>query len=109
MAEKVKVWRVTPDSSAHILMKDSAVYVAASSKNFMAIDGNGITLRGNISIASMGQGQRTGGLFVNQNEIVNMIPKTMMTPIPIKMPIPPLGFVKNVIKAVQFGLAMMVG
>lgn len=107
--QKAKVWRVSPEAEAHIRIEEGGVYIAGSNTSFIAVDGGGITLRGNVSIANMGPGRRVGGFFVNQLEFADMIPKTIVTPIPAKMPYPPLGFLAGILQGVTFGLAFLLG
>lgn len=106
MQEKIKVWRLSPDSNAYVRLEDNAVVIGNGPKNFIAIDDNGLTLRGNMSFGCMGEGQRTGGFFINTNEFIRMIPTTIITPIPPLIPIPPFGFAKTIIKAVQAVVAL---
>ena len=97
---KVKTWKLHPDSSAYFKVTETAAFMGSSEKSFIVVDNNGITLRGSTSLGSMGEGQRTGGMFINMNEMVKMIPSAIVTPIPPLIPIPPLGFVVAVLGAV---------
>lgn len=108
-SKKVKVWRVSPDAEAHMRIEEDSVYLAGSTSSFLAVDGGGVTIRGNMSIANMGPGRRVGGFFVNQLEFADMIPKTIVTPIPAKLPFPPLGFLSTIIQGVTFGMAFLMG
>lgn len=104
---KVKVWRVHSEAGAHIRMEESAAFIASGKKNFLAVDQNGLSLRGNLSFISMGEGQRTGGLFIYMNEFIRQIPTTILTPFPPLLPIPPLGFVKNITGSVTTMLSFV--
>jgi hypothetical protein len=105
-AKKVRVWSI-PGGNATIKLDQESVIMAAGSNVFVAVDKNGITLRGNISEASMGPGQRTGGFFVKMPEFANMIPKTIVTPIPMLVPFPPLGMILGIIAGVSIGIAFL--
>jgi hypothetical protein len=104
--KKVRIWTI-PNGNAYIKMTKEMAVVAASSSNYLAVDRNGITLRGNTSMASMGPGQRTGGFFVKMPEFAGMIPKTIVTPIPSRIPFPPLGMIKGIIQGVTMGMAFL--
>lgn len=108
MAAKVKVWRVAPEARALFQVTEDSAIMAGSGKNFIVVDQNGTTIRGPVSIAAMGSGQRTGGLWVGTPEWARMFPSTVVSPIPQILPVPPLGMVKNITFGVAFGLACLV-
>jgi hypothetical protein len=104
---KPQIWRINKDASAHIDVHEDHININGNEKNFIIVGMNGITVRGNFSVASMGEGRKTGALFTPMNEIPNMIPKTIMTPIPLHLPIPPLGMIMQLLGAVQIGMALI--
>jgi hypothetical protein len=101
LKNKGKVWRINSNSSAFFKIEDEAAYMASAVGTFIAVDNAGITFRGNTSFMSTGEGQRTDGLFINTPAMLRMIPSTIVTLIPAVLPIPPLGFVKTMVQAVQ--------
>jgi hypothetical protein len=106
--KRVKVWSL-PDSETSIRMDSDAVFIKANTKTFIAVDQNGITLRGNMSNASMGPGQRTGGFWIQMPEFSNMIPKTLVTPIPQMIPMPPIKPILGIIQGVTIGMSFLMG
>lgn len=109
MAAEVKVWRVSPTAQAHFEVRDNLAVMAGNGKNFVVVNQDGTTIRGPFSIAAMGTGQRTGGLWVRMSEWTGMFPSSVVTPIPQVLPVPPIGLVKNIAAGVVFGLAFLAG
>jgi len=109
MSAKVKVWRVRPEARAHFEIKEDTAIMAGNGRNFIVVDQSGTTIRGPVSIAAMGEGQRTGGLWIGTPEWARMFPSTIASPIPQILPVPPLGMVKNITFGVAFGLAFLAG
>jgi hypothetical protein len=104
----IKVWRATENSDAFISATTAEINVAGNAKNWINVGSHGITMRGNISHICMGEGQRTGGLFVNANEFINMIPKSIVTPFPMILPIPPFGLAGSIVGGLAMVIALMV-
>lgn len=106
---KIKVWKANKDSLAGFMVTESSVVMAGSKSNFIAIDNTGIALGGkSISFNTASENQRHGGFFVKMNDFVQMIPKTIVTPIPSQIPFPPLGMITQVAKDLPFFFAMLV-
>jgi predicted esterase YcpF (UPF0227 family) len=57
---------------------------------------------------SLGPQRRVGGMWVEQIEFLHMIPKTIITPIPSIMPMPPMLGMVNLAQDVSFFAAMLV-
>lgn len=103
-----KIWKAHKDALAGFMVTDSAVVMAGSKSNFIAIDNTGIALGGKgISFNTTSENQRHGGFFVKMNDFAQMVPKTIVTQIPSQVPFPPLGMTTQVLKDLPFFLAMM--
>jgi hypothetical protein len=105
--KRIRIWRAAPEAEAHIKLEEGSVTIAANSRTFINVDEGGITLRGDVSMASVGPGRRTGAFFIEQFEFADMIPKTMMTMIPSVLPWPPLGFLVSAVNGVTMALALL--
>jgi hypothetical protein len=103
-----KIWRLTPESPAHIAVAEDEITMAANAKTFISVSSSGIIIRGNVSMANMGPGNRVGGFWVKMIEPADMIPKTILTPIPTIFPYPPMGFLVSAALGVTVGLAFLV-
>jgi hypothetical protein len=102
---RARVIRTSDTSKASIYMEDESVSIIGNKDNFIVCDGRGITLRGPISIVADGMNIRTGGLFVGINDFMAMIPSTIVTPMPQKIPFPPVHYLKNIAKDTAFFIA----
>jgi hypothetical protein len=97
--KKYRVWVVGKDANAGFIATPNWVGMA-SNKNYIAVDENGIAIGGRgISLNTSSESVRRGGLFVNMNDFVRMIPGTIVTPIPPQIPFPPLGLI-NVVRGI---------
>jgi hypothetical protein len=105
----IKVFQLSNEATAFIRAEMDSIYIGGAPNVFVAVDQSGITLRGNTSVGCMGTGQRSGGFFINQMEFADMIPKTIVTMIPSKLPMPPLKFIGIMIAAVTLSIAFLAG
>lgn len=101
-----KVWTATQDSeSGFIVMPDKAVMVG-NKKNFIAAHQDGVTIVANsIVFGTISENIRTGGLFLQMNDFIRMIPSSIVTPIPPQVPAPPLAMFTGIIKHIPIVLA----
>ena len=107
--KNIKIWKATSNSNAGFMVTPKSAFMIANKNNFVAVGDVGISLTGkSISFATTSENLRKGGLFVEMNDFVKMIPTTLVTPMPEQIPFPPLGMVSSVIKDLPFFLAMMV-
>lgn len=105
---KVRVWRVSKNSSAGIEITDNSAVVAGSRANFIAAHGAGITLMGkSISFGVPSENIREGGMFVRLNDFVQMIPSTLVTPMPNHIPYPPFGLATAMLGDLPFFMGML--
>lgn len=107
--QNFKIWTATNTSSAGVMVTPKASFLVGTPYNFVVAGDSGITLAGkSISMGTVGENIRQGGLFVKMNDFVRMIPQTLATPIPSQIPFPPLGMVTSVLGDLPFFIAMMV-
>jgi len=106
--KRTRVVRTANDSKAALLVEDNAVSVIGDKDHFIVCDERGITLKGPISIVADAMGRRSGGLFVEMSDLLSMIPSTIVTPFPQKIPFPPALGVVNMAKDVSFFMALLV-
>lgn len=105
----IKIWTATDDAKAGFMVTPSTAFMIGSRTNFLAVDKNGITAMGkSFSFGISSENIRKGGLFLGKNDFVQMIPSTIVTPLPNQIPFPPLGLITSVIKDLPMFLAMLV-
>ena len=109
-SKHIKVWKATNKSNAGFMVTEKAAVMAGDKSNFIvASGGTGVAISGkSISFMTTSENQRHGGLFIKMNDLVQMVPKTIVTPMPSQIPFPPFGLVGSVIKDLPFFLAMLV-
>ncbi len=91
MAIKSKCWKISKDAKAGLTVSQDTAILAGTDKNFIAIGPTGTTIAGPLNIMTGSDNIRTGGLFVQMNDFVKMIPGTIVTPIPQNIPFPPVA------------------
>lgn len=102
-----KVWKSSSDSAAGFMVTPDTAVMAGSPKNFIAIDSNATHIAGPVSIVTSSEQIRQGGLFIQMNDFVRMVPSTIVTPIPPQVPIPPIALFASIAKQMPFVLAML--
>lgn len=105
---KQRVIRTSQGSKASVLVQDNSVSVIGDSRHLIVVDDRGVTIKGPLSIVSDAMGRRSGGLFVEISDFQQMIPQTIVTPFPSKMPFPPIAGLINMVQDVAFFLALLV-
>lgn len=106
----VKVWTAVKNAQAGMMVTENKAYVIANRSNYFAATPNGTVITGqSIVFNTMSENIREGGLFTKMNDIVQMIPTTLVTPMPAHIPFPPLGFANAIIEDMPFFLAMAGG
>lgn len=103
-----RAWRATRDSLAGVVINKDKAILVGSPQSFVAADARGVTIRGPLSIVAMSNEIRTGGLFVSQPEFVQLVPSTLVTPQPSKLPMPPISGIANIIQDVAFFTSLLV-
>src|SRR6185436_16490520 len=90
MGDTTKVWKTSRTATSSIVINEESALVIGTKDNLVAVNEHGTTISGPISLATDAKSVRRGGLFVGLNDFTDMIPSTMVTPIPKQLPIPPL-------------------
>lgn len=101
MAE-ARAWKVNRDSESGVFITPDKAVLAGDSKHFLVADRNGVTIKGAVNMVSMSTERRTGGLFLGLGEFMEMIPSTIVTPIPPVIPLPPITGIVNILQDVAF-------
>ena len=105
---RVRVWRVSKESKAGMEVTENAAIIAGDRNNFVAAHQSGVTLMGkSINFGCSSENQRHGGFFVRMNDFVQMVPTTLVTPMPAQIPWPPFGLASSIIKDLPLFLAML--
>jgi hypothetical protein len=102
---KIKVWKCSRESEAGFMVTPEAAVMAGASGAFIAADKHGVHISGPLSIITSGDQVRRGGLFIEFNEFIAMIPSTIVTPIPKVMICPPIAMFASIAKTMPFVLA----
>ena len=107
---KFKIWTATRDSKNGFMVTPTTSIMAGSKKNFVAADSGGVYLSGggSISFNTTSENIRMGGLFVQLNDFIRMIPSTIMTPFPPVIPFPPLSLPIMIATSLPWFIALYV-
>lgn len=108
MADNTRVFRATKDGSAAIILDENNVVMAATQKNFVGINPNGVAIKGPVSFIADTLSRRHAGLFVGIFDMLEMIPQTIVTPFPSRVPMPPVNTALQVASVVgSFSAALV--
>jgi len=91
-----------------IVIDDKSIKIRGNDKNFIVVDDRGITFKGPISMIADSMSIRKGGLFVGINDFLEMLPSTIISPIPKQIPFPPMFMMQNIVMDLAFFMALMV-
>lgn len=108
MATRSRVFRTSPTSKASLYLQDNAASLIGDSRHFITCDERGVTIKGPVSFVSDSLGRRTAGLFVGINDFLEMIPQTIITPIPSKIPFPPVFALQGLTRDLAFFMSLLV-
>jgi len=104
-----RIWTAV-ENGPGIQATPEAVYLVGNKSNFVAANKSCVAIVGkSVVMGTTGENIRQGGLFVNMNDFIRMIPSTVVTPIPPQIPMPPMAMISSVMKDLPFFLAMMAG
>lgn len=107
-SQKIRVWRVGANASAGIQVNEDSVEITANPKNTIIVADTGVGVVGKSFTLGMGsENIRHAGLFVETGDFAAMIPSTIVTPLPKRIPFPPLGFVTSMLKTLPVFIAAM--
>lgn len=105
---RVQVWRISRESPAAIEVTENTALLAGSRANFVAASGAGVTIVGkSVNFGVLSENQRHGGLFIRMNDFLQMVPTTIVTPVPNQIPFPPFGLASSMLSDLPFFLAML--
>lgn len=105
---KTRVFRTSNTSKAALVLQDDQVRIVGSDKHFIVADEKGISIKGPVSFISDSMSRRTLGVFVGINDFLEQIPQTIVTPIPSKIPFPPVFITKSIVRDLAFFMALLV-
>lgn len=106
----VRIWTAVKDAQAGIMVTEKKALVIADRNNYFAATPNGSVITGkSIVFNTMSENVRDGGMWTRYNDLVQMIPTTLVTPMPAHIPFPPLGFAMGILDDLPFFLAMAAG
>lgn len=103
-----RVWKASRTATAGIILNEDSTLIIGSEDNLLAVDDSGITIAGPISLVAEAHNIRRGGLFVGLNDFTDMIPSTIVTPLPKQIPLPPIQGLVGIGKDVAFFTALLV-
>jgi hypothetical protein len=103
-----RVFKTSTESKAGLFLEEKGASLVGDSRHFITVDDRGVTIRGPVSFVSDTMGRRTAGLFVGISDFLEMIPQTLITPIPSKIPFPPVFAMTNMLQDVAFFMALLV-
>lgn len=107
--ERIKVWRASKNANAGITVRDNMVQIIGSNKSAIEVNGTGIGLVSkSVSFGLSSSNIRTGGMFNMGDEFTSMIPSTIVTLIPQRLPFPPLGFIMGLVPVIPVFIAVLV-
>lgn len=86
----VKIWKLSTDSTSQYAVGEDFATMVGDKKNFIKTSSGGNVIYGPTSIVAGAESIRTGGVFVELPDPVQGIPSTEVTPLPGKIPLPPL-------------------
>jgi len=105
--KNVKIWTAVRDTKAGVMVTPKEAYMVANGTNYIGVSENGAIIAGNsISFHTLSENQRHAGMFVKMNDIVQMIPTTLVTPMPAQVPFPPLSFASEIVEDLPMFIAM---
>lgn len=101
---KVKVFKVSPDSKAGVVVTEGEVLAAGSPETAILVSGEyGIILKGKIAITEPIDSIRVAGLWRFSGDLMSCIPSTAVTPIrTLEFELPAQNFVAAVDKIMKF-------
>jgi hypothetical protein len=103
-----KVWKTSRTSSAGFVVTDTEALVVGNENNVIAVNEQGVTIAGPISLVADAANIRRGGLFTGLNDFTDMIPSTIVTPIPKQIPSPPITGLMNIKQDVAYFMSLLV-
>lgn len=108
-SKTVKIWKASKTSNAGMMITEKSAFLIGGRNNFVAVGDTGVAVVGkSIAFSTTSENLRQGGLWVQMNDFVRMVPQSVVTPMPSQIPFPPIGLVTSVMKDLPFFFALMV-
>jgi len=104
---RYKIWRASRDAEAGFMVTPEAAFMIGSKSAFIAASKEGLHLSGPISLITTGEQTRQAGLFIKMNDFVQMIPSTIVTPLPSILPFPPVALGISIATMMPFFLGLL--
>lgn len=108
MADKkdFKIWTANSQAPAGVMVTPESSFLIGTPKNFIVASKEGLGFIGkSITIGTTSENLRQGGLFVNTNDFMKLIPSNMYFPVPSQIPFPPLAAMWTAVKDTAFLIA----
>ena len=106
---KYRIWRASPEAVAGVCITPTEALLIGNKNNFYAANDIGVLMQGNsIVLNCLSENIRNGGLFVKMNDFTQMIPQTLVTPVPNQIPFPPIAFSLKTVKDLPIFIAALV-
>lgn len=88
----VRVWRAHKDSRAGIKLQSESIEIIGDARTGIQVGPGGVVVTGkSFAIGNTSDNIRTGGFFIMPDDFVSMIPSTIVTPLAMRSPYPPVG------------------
>ena len=107
-AKTTKVWKASRTAKAGMYITETSAAMIGNENNLVVVDERGVTIMGPISLATDAANIRRGGLFVGLNDFTDMIPSTIVTPIPKQIPFPPIAGVVGLSRDVAYFVSLLI-
>jgi hypothetical protein len=106
-SKRKRIFRATNESPAALSVEENAAYLIGNKSNFIVADDRGVTVSGPVSFVSDSMHRRSSGLFVGMTDFLQMIPSTIVTPIPHRLLMPPLHMLQYIQRDLAFFMAAL--
>ena len=103
-----KSWKVGPESTAGMTITDRNAAMFANKDNFVLTDESGIYFVGPQSHVTTPENIRVAGLWTQNTAYQQMVPSTIVTPIPNLIINPPFQGLKQLADAVSLMKALLI-
>jgi len=104
LKEESRTMKVTSNSPASMRVTNKTAYVTGDKYNYLAASEQGVTIRGKTHLMAPSSSVRRSAFFVEQNDLLQMIPSTIVTPIPMRVMVPPMasvGYLKDMLELMK--------
>lgn len=105
----IKIWKVRQESPSQFAVAEERVFMVGDKKHFITTGPGGNVIYGPTSIVAGAESIRTGGAFVSLPDGIQSIPSSQVTPLPGKIPIPPIHVAFDLAVDVAYFAALLPG